>query len=248
MKETLSYFGHGTYLVLLVISIAFPLLRSFEPRVRFVAWWPALAVGLLLDAAYFIPTDIWFTAHGIWSFSDVYTLGPRLAGLPIEEWLFFLALPYACVFIYACVKALGPVPYHLGWSVFGWALVLVSGALSILNPDKAYTCIKLGSASAFLALYLLLTDREDIGNFLFAYLLTEIPFLLINGVLTYLPVVSYNDAENLGIRMGAVLGVPFLNIPIEDNFYSLMMLTLTVFGLKMAQKAGLRKQKNSIAG
>jgi hypothetical protein len=48
-------------------------------------------------------------------------------------------------------------------------------------------------------------------------------------VLTYLPVVSYNNAENLGIRMSDLLGLPFFNIPIEDNFYSLMMLTLTVF-------------------
>lgn len=218
-----------TYLLLNLATLAFPLARSFEPRVHFVGWWRALAVGIFCNALYFIPTDAWFTARGIWAFSNTYTLGPRLAGLPVEEWMFFLTVPFACVFIYACVKTLVRVRYTRAWGFFGWALVAVAGGTALLHTDKAYTFVKLGSAALFLALYLLLTDKRDLGNFLLAYLLTEIPFLLVNGVLTYLPVVTYNDAENLGIRISDVTGVAFLNIPIEDNFYSLMMLTLTVF-------------------
>jgi len=213
----------------MLFSFAYPLARSFEARVRFVSWWPALGVGLVANALYFIPTDIWFTAAGIWSFSDTYTLGPRLGGLPIEEWLFFLIIPYCCVFIYACIKRLLHIPYHRGWWWFGWFLVIVAGAMALFNLDKAYTSIKCGSAAVFLAVYLLFTPRGDVQNFLLAYVLSEVPFLLVNGVLTFLPVVSYNDNENLGIRMSHLLGIPFFNIPIEDNFYSLMMLTLTLF-------------------
>jgi lycopene cyclase domain-containing protein len=235
MDAFLHSFGPYTYLALMLASVAFPLLRSFERTVHFKAWWPALAVGIGCNALYFIPTDIWFTAEGIWGFSKAYTLPPRLLGLPLEEWLFFIVIPYACVFIYACVKNLLRIPYHPGWLVFGWLLVAIAGITALLNVDKTYTGIKLGSASIFLAGYLLLTDKKDLGNFFVAYLFTEIPFLLVNGVLTYVPVVTYNNAENLGIRMSAYLGAPFFNIPIEDNFYSLMMLTLTLFFMNRIQ-------------
>ena len=218
-----------TYLLLNLLTLAFPLARSFEPRVHYVGWWPSLAVGIVVNGLYFLPMDIWFTAQGIWSFSDAYTLGVRWFGLPIEEWLFFITVPFACVFIYACVKVLLRIPYHWAWVVLGWALVAVAGLTAISHTNKTYTFVKLGSAAVFLAFYLLFTKKQDLGNFFVAYLLTEIPFLLVNGALTWLPVVRYNDAENLGIRMSDWLGVPFFNIPVEDNFYSLMMLTLTVF-------------------
>lgn len=227
--------NHFLYLALDLATLAFPLIRSFEPRVHYVGWWPALFFGIFCNALYFIPTDVWFTAQGIWAFSERYTLSPRLLGLPLEEWLFFIVVPFACVFIYACVKRLLRIRYHIGWLLFGWALVGIAGLTAALHPDKAYTSIKLGSAAVFLAAYLLLTPKEDLGNFFVAYLLTEIPFLLVNGALTYLPVVTYNDAENLGIRMSDLTGIAFFNIPIEDNFYSLMMLTLTLFFMNRLQ-------------
>ena len=64
------------------------------------------------------------------------------------------------------------------------------------------------------------------------WLVHLLPFFTINGVLTALPIVWYNDNENLGIRLGTV--------PLEDAFYSLLLLLIvfaTMFGLK--QKKGL---------
>jgi lycopene cyclase domain-containing protein len=43
-----------------------------------------------------------------------------------------------------------------------------------------------------------------------------IPFLIINGILTAIPVVIYNNDENLGKRI--------YTIPIEDTVYALTML------------------------
>jgi lycopene cyclase domain-containing protein len=60
--------------------------------------------------------------------------------------------------------------------------------------------------------------------FLLAYLVSMIPFLIVNGLLTgsFLeePIVWYDDSQNLGIRI--------FTIPVEDTIYSLMMLLMTI--------------------
>jgi lycopene cyclase domain-containing protein len=58
------------------------------------------------------------------------------------------------------------------------------------------------------------------GYFLLAYLIQIIPFLIVNGILTALPVVIYNNAENLGLRI--------YTIPAEDTIYSLLLLLMNV--------------------
>jgi lycopene cyclase domain-containing protein len=55
-----------------------------------------------------------------------------------------------------------------------------------------------------------------------------VPFLIANGVLTGLPVVLYDDAENLAIRAGS--------IPLEDFFFSFSMLALAVLVYDVAGK------------
>ena len=58
------------------------------------------------------------------------------------------------------------------------------------------------------------------GKFYRAYLVSLIPFFIVNGILTSLPVVMYNDSENLGIRI--------FTIPIEDTMYSLLLLLMNI--------------------
>lgn len=52
------------------------------------------------------------------------------------------------------------------------------------------------------------------------YLIHLLPFVIINGILTALPVVSYNNLYNSGIRLGT--------IPVEDLVYSMLMLLMNV--------------------
>ena len=65
------------------------------------------------------------------------------------------------------------------------------------------------------------------GKFYRFYLWHLIPFFIVNGILTGTgidgEVVWYNNAENLGIRLGT--------IPIEDSLYSLslMLMNISIF-------------------
>lgn len=51
-------------------------------------------------AAVFAAWDLVGHARGQWSFSDRYTIGVHLLGLPIEEWLFFVVVPLCALLTY----------------------------------------------------------------------------------------------------------------------------------------------------
>lgn len=220
--------SHYTYLLLDAATLLFPLLFSFDKKVAFYRHWQALIGPLLVTGTFFIIWDILFTRQGVWSFNPHYLTGIGSWNLPLEEWLFFLVVPYACAFIYAClpayVKALSP-------SGKGWPALLTLGiALTIVGLifyHKAYTFTSFTFCGlTIIGLYLLRRHFTAFRphTFLIAYTICLIPFFIVNGILTALPVVIYNNAENLGIRM--------YTIPFEDTFYGMLLVLGVVAGME----------------
>ncbi len=219
-----------TYLALDLFTLLGPLALSFDKKVAFWRWWKPMLWGLLPTAAFFIFWDVLFTRWDIWSFNTAYLAGPFLFDLPLEEWLFFAVVPYACTFIYACIKAYGrwtgPDRGMRLLVILGFALLAAGGVFS----EKAYTLYAFGGSGAGCILTVVLRRlwpgfRAD--TFLVSYLIILVPFFLVNGVLTALPVIRYNDAENLGIRM--------YTIPFEDTFYGLLLVLGNVVGTEWAR-------------
>jgi len=60
----------------------------------------ALLATLAPVVATFAGWDLIAVHHKDWWFSARYTLGPQLAGLPVEEWLFFLVVPVCSLLTY----------------------------------------------------------------------------------------------------------------------------------------------------
>ena len=60
----------------------------------------------------------------------------------------------------------------------------------------------------------------DAATFLVSFAIILIPFLIVNGFLTAIPAVLYNDAENLGIRI--------YTIPFEDTFYGMLLVMMNI--------------------
>lgn len=96
------------YLWINILTLAGPLALSFDKKVAFYKHWKALFPALLLVGTAFLIWDEYFTQHGIWGFNPSYLSGIYLGHLPLEEILFFFTVPYACVFIFACIEAYFP--------------------------------------------------------------------------------------------------------------------------------------------
>ena len=96
-----------TYLLINYFTIILPLLRSFEPRMRFWKKWKYYFPAIMFTAVFFLTWDYIKTSYGVWSFNDKYIIGLKFGVLPIEEILFFITVPYACTFIYEAVGLFG---------------------------------------------------------------------------------------------------------------------------------------------
>ena len=92
---------HLTYLFLNLITIAGPLALSFDKKVAFYKNWKQFALAMLTTTTIYIVWDIWFTKINVWLFNPQFLYGKWFANLPLEEYIFFIIIPYACLFIYA---------------------------------------------------------------------------------------------------------------------------------------------------
>ena len=138
-----------------------------------------------------------------------------------EEWLFFVTIPYACLFIYECIKNYFP-QLHFGYAARLIAIVIAVSLIVIggIHYQKWYTSITFVGAGIFTFIHLAVHGNKYYSKFLIMYVIQVIPFTIVNGILTSKPVVIYNNAENLGLRIGT--------IPVEDNIYGYLLLLMTI--------------------
>ena len=202
-------------------TIIIPLIFSFHPKLKFYKNFKPFFLSNIIVATIFIIWDIYFTKIGVWGFNPTYLLGPTIENLPFEEVLFFFCIPYASIFTHYALlhffPQLGlPKKVTQGITIL---LFLIAIVIIIFNYDKWYTFVNFSFFAALL-LYSLVAKDTNLNSFFITFLVILIPFFIVNGLLTGSfieeQVVWYNDAENLGIRIGTV--------PIEDAFYAFGML------------------------
>lgn len=214
------------YLTVDLASFAVPFIFSFEKKwLHFIGRWKAILAGLVIMASFFLIWDVMFTSKGVWGFNDRYLLGVNWLGLPMEEYLFFFLIGFCCLFVYESLNHLIKIPIpELYFKYFFLLLGLINLLVAVLNKDKAYTFSALGLNGLLILIFILWHKSWSWKKFFLGYGFSFIPFSIVNGILTGgftpEPVVWYNPAENLGIRMDT--------IPIEDSQYMMLMMLISV--------------------
>lgn len=223
---------HFLYLAVDLLSVILPFAFSFHPRIQFARQWRSISISIAVVAFPFLVWDALFTANGVWGFNDHYLMGLRLFELPLEELLFFVCIPYASVFTYACIGLIKSIPKS-NELMLSSLLALGLLVMAIFHWDHWYTVVTFTLLSLFLFAHVLHFQFDWMRHFYLSYLAILPFFFLTNGILTgyftEAPVVWYNDVENMGIRLGS--------IPVEDLFYGMLLLMLNVCLFEKGKKA-----------
>ncbi len=211
-----------TYLIINLLIIIVPLLLSFESKLKFYKNWKYYLLSLSIVSAGYIVWDIYATIRGDWSFSAAHTLPFRFIGLPVEEILFFVTVPYSTLFIYETIQLYIKerkldIP---SWVFYSLAIMLAVAAVLFYGQYYTFTVL------LFCAGFLILAEAKmkiliRSGNFWIVMLITYIPFFVVNYILTSIPIVSYSDKAIWGARIST--------IPVEDFFYSFSMISFWLY-------------------
>lgn len=227
------------YLMINFCTIILPLMFSFHPKIKFYRNWKAFLIGSITVALFFIIWDIVFTSMGVWRFNGRYVMGLYVINLPVEEILFFICIPYSCVFTYYCLDKF----YNLDWPSLAettFCLVLSLGLLitGFIFIDRLYTSVTLISTAITNLVLRFVLKVSWYGKAVATYTVLLAPFLFVNGLLTGSglkePVVQYNNHENLGIRI--------FTIPVEDVVYGFELFLLNILFYELLKRRSLHKR------
>ena len=224
---------NNTYLLINVFIILVPLALSFEKKINFISNIFPVVISILVSAALFVSWDIDAVRRGDWNFNAGYTNSYYNYGLPVEEILFFITVPYSAMFMYECIK------YYIknkDYSKYKPALLIFSiilFAAGVLCIGINYTSTVLLISGLIFALICFLGSKIFLNRAILTTLcISLIPFMIVNYILTSLPVVIYNPDE--------ITGVKVTTIPAEDFLYSVSLISLSLFVFEYV-KSGLKK-------
>lgn len=213
------------YLTLDLLAFVVPLIFSFYPKTNFSKKWRYVIPAILFSSVIFIIWDAIFTSLGVWGFNAKYISGIYVFNLPIEEILFFICIPYACLFTYFALTHFIAkdhlFPHH---EIITSFLIIITLIMGIYHLDKLYTGITFLFTGFFLAFHMIKVRPRYMGRFYLSFAVLLFPFLIMNGALTggftNEPVVWYNNSENLALRIWT--------IPVEDVFYGMLMILIPI--------------------
>ena len=227
------------YLLVNLFSLSIPLLVSFHPRLKLYKYFPGIFFSIGMAMIPYIAWDIWFTKSAFWGFNPAYLIGVDFWHLPIEEWLFFVIIPYACIFTHIALIQLFPSMILSDGTVkrLTFSIMLVFLVMGVVYYDKWYTLMDM----VFGILVLGITysfSRSILKRYYLTFIFMLIPFFIVNGILTGTgiegEVVWYDDSQNMGLRLGT--------IPLEDSVYAFSLILLNLLMMDWVIKENLVRQ------
>lgn len=205
------------YLLFNIIVFTGPFFLSFDKKVHFYTYWKTWFSAMWLPSSVFLIWDVLVT-HRHWWFNSEFAGEGRFLGLPIGEWLFFVTVPYACLFSWEVLHAYfkNSVLVKSFPSKLTGIILFVLSFLFFLSGLE-YTGLAIAALSVvFLTDYFYKTALFS-HKHTWIYIGVILFFTLIfNGYLTARPVVLYDYTYQLNFLV--------VTIPTEDFIYGLALL------------------------
>ena len=92
------------YMFVLILSGIVPFVLSFFPPLRLYKNMRALLYSITLILVIFGTWDVFATLRGHWYFNPAGVWELRVVNLPIEEVLFFVIIPFCCIFTWEVIN------------------------------------------------------------------------------------------------------------------------------------------------
>ena len=224
-----------TYYIFNIIVFLPVLILSFMTDVKPHRHIRGLFAGYLLVSVPFMIWDVWATSAGHWGFNSEYVTGPYIFNVPLEEYLFFLTVPFALVYVWGVVKK-----HVTDKALAGILPLLVFGAVAAISIwtlvaywENGYT--RSAMIAALIATVAAATSRLAYTKrfWTFQVILLGL-FMIFNSILTMLPIITYGQDAIIGLNVGT--------IPVEDFFFNFAFATLFLLVYMYADKP---RAKNS---
>lgn len=221
-----------TYSLILFFTVVICFVASFDKRLRFDREFVPFLKASVIVALFFIAWDVWFTSRGVWWFNTKYTLGIVLAGLPLEEWLFFIFIPFSCVFTYFCLDKFFRWQHLSAFNnIIVFVSIIVCAVVALRYADRIYTLVTAVVTIVTLLVFHFVMRVQWISQASLVFTILMLGFLPVNGILTGTglesPIVNYNPADFMGIRV--------FTIPIEDAVYGYTQFLWVLYFFKKFQ-------------
>lgn len=221
-----------TYSLILFFTVVICFVASFDKRLRFDREFVPFLKASVIVALFFIAWDVWFTSRGVWWFNTKYTLGIELAGLPLEEWLFFIFIPFSCIFTYFCLDKFFRWQHLSAFNnIIVFVSIIVCAVVALRYADRIYTLVTAVVTIVTLLVFHFVMRVQWISQASLVFTILMLGFLPVNGILTGTglesPIVNYNPADFMGIRV--------FTIPIEDAVYGYTQFLWVLYFFKKFQ-------------
>jgi lycopene cyclase domain-containing protein len=208
-----------TYLLVNLFIFLPTLVLSFRTDVRPHLHWRAYLAAFLCVCVPFIAWDVWAYNQGHWSFNQEYVTGLELLNLPLEEWLFFVTVPFAMIYVWGVIKKFIPdQPVKILWPLIGFGFVSATAVFWLASYwQNGYT--RTVAVITLIAVIILSISRLAYTvRFWVFQLAALVLFIIFNTILTSVPIVQYGTE--------AIIGTRFITIPLEDFLFNFALLNL----------------------
>jgi lycopene cyclase domain-containing protein len=236
------------YLFLELVILAAPMALSFDKKMQFYRRWKRVLPSLLLVGSIFIIWDILFTKAGIWGFDPTYHASIKVFGLPLEEWLFFIIVPYASIFIHYSIEFVYPklLLSDKKTRKITFALIFIFTVLAVFSTTKTYTFTV--SIATLVSLSIGLFDKTKVLNrYYISFLVIILPFIIFNGVFTG----NFIKGEVFWYDEAYFWKLRFSSIPLEDFVYAfclILMELLCINNIQVILKPFVKSTNENVPG